>query len=322
MTLLSDGTIAVLDASAPFLHLLGPTGKHLGAFLRAGEGPGSARMPLSITPDGRDLWVWDPGNRRLTLFDRAGKILRELPIRVEGNVVPLARNRFLVVPFTGFGPGLDSLRTVRLPIVDSTGRNLSTLYTYVDVVKALNIPSAGGARVGRQPLKPSAMPLASPGGNGVAVVFPTVVDRPGGAAFRLVRFAPSGQQLFDGWVPVTGVRVGSSQVEAAVRFLSSGPDSLDPSVPKRVRAAIEVPKYMPAASVGFAGRNGETWLRDYGLGREERDWFVVSATGQIVGRIPLASGERILGLLGERIVTTRDGPTGEPEWSIHRVVRR
>jgi hypothetical protein len=105
-------------------------------------------------------------------------------------------------------------------------------------------------------------------------------------------------------------------------MLSSGPDSLDPSLRRRMRAALQTPDYLPAASVGFVGQNGETWLRDFAIGREERDWFVVSKSGAVVGRVALAKGEHILGLLGAEIVTTREGPDGEPQMTLYRVVRR
>jgi len=322
MAHLSDGSIAMLDVSAPYLHIVSSTGKHLRSFLGAGEGPGKARMPLAISVEGPNLWVWDAGNRRLTLLSRDGKILREVPLRVEGNVLPMGPNRFLVVPMTGVGPGMDSLRAIRLAILDSIARPAATLFTYRDVVRSWVLPSGSMTRVGGQPLQPAAFTLTAPGGNGIAVVFPTVEERAGGTAFRLVRFAPSGVRLFDRWIAVRGVRVSPPWIDAVVRSLSIGPDSLDPGVTRRVRAALTIPKYLPAASVGFVGQNGETWLRDFSVGREERGWFVVSSDGEVAGRIAAPKGERILGLLGEQIVTTWEDVDGEPRLSLSRILRR
>mgnify|MGYP003382391934 CR=1 FL=1 len=322
MARLPDGTIAMLDVRAPFLHLVGPTGRHLGALLGAGEGPGSARMPMTIGAAGTDIWVWDPGNGRLTVLSPSGKVVREVPLRVEGSVSPLGPNRFLAVPLTAFGAGMDSVRTIRLAVLDSAGRTTATLFSYTDIVKSLVIPSVGGARVGRQPLRPSALPLSYPGEYGIAVVFPTVEDRGQGQAFRLVRFSPSGALLFDKWIAFKGIPVGQHEIADALRLLSSGPDSSGPGRARRVRAALAIPKYLAAASVGLLGPDGETWLREFSLGPGGRRWFVVSGQGRVIGRIEVPMGEQVVGLLNGLIATTSEDSNGEPELSLYRVVRR
>lgn len=57
-------------SSAASLHVL-RDGRHVGSFGREGKGPGefSAIRTIQPTPDGRGVWLYDPGNSRLTLLD-------------------------------------------------------------------------------------------------------------------------------------------------------------------------------------------------------------------------------------------------------------
>jgi hypothetical protein len=64
--------------------LFSPTGAPTGTLGHPGPGPGEFKTPLSAMAVGKQLWVVDPGNNRLTAFASDGKMIgdRTLPGRV------------------------------------------------------------------------------------------------------------------------------------------------------------------------------------------------------------------------------------------------
>lgn len=319
---LPDGRWLVVDERPPYIHVLSATGDPISAFVEAGEGPGHAVAPAGVGYLAGRVWLWDAATQRMSYFDLQGRLRREVPLRVTGMVFPLDANRFVYVPNTYYGVAGDSVKQVTLGILDSTGRSLGTIYRYIHRAGQLSIPRAGGrAQIGSQPYDRGAYNIYVPFGNGLAVGFPSVVRRDGGTAFRLVRLNGNGRPLFDSWVQIPGVPVTASHVENAVQSLRAGPDSADPALPGRIRRALVVPAFMPAFSVGFAGEQGETWFREFGLGRGGRVWFVVSATGRVIGRFTLPEGQQAIALAPGGLISSGEDSQGEPTLTRYRVVR-
>jgi len=71
------------------------------------------------------------------------------------------------------------------------------------------------------------------------------------------------------------------------------------------------------------GPGGETWLRDFALGRGGPGWFVVSATGSLLGRVTLGRDEQLASITPDgRLVVRGEGADGEPTLAFYRVDRR
>lgn len=74
---ISDGYINARVAK------VGPDGAWLGSFGGPGDGPGQMNTPHSIASDAEDrIYVADRGNRRIQVFDTAGKVVRQITVDV------------------------------------------------------------------------------------------------------------------------------------------------------------------------------------------------------------------------------------------------
>ncbi len=320
---LSGGQIGILDRSAPYVHILNIDGKLLRSFVSAGQGPGSASAPRSLGFDGTNIWIWDPGNGRLSYFALGGDLRREVTLRIEGSVYPLSSNRFLVAPVSAYDPSGDMIRRVSLRSVDSAGRVQSTVMSYADSGQSLVVPRSNGTTtVGAQPFRPRVVPMVTPVGRGFALAYPAIELKNGAPSFRLIRLGVAGNILFDGWVKVPAVRITSAHVDTAVLQLRPGPDSLDPKLPGKIRSALNIPTYLPAVFHGFLGPNNETWLREFTLNaRAPQRWIVVDSRGVLIGRIQLPPNVRVGAPTPAGFLALGETENGEPTLHRYRVVR-
>jgi hypothetical protein len=78
-----------------------PAGRFLSSFGRKGEGPGELQMPIfqKLSASG-ELAIPDAGKRKIFVFDREGRLLREIPIKprlrqTSERLLPLDDTRFL-----------------------------------------------------------------------------------------------------------------------------------------------------------------------------------------------------------------------------------
>lgn len=76
----SEGNLYVLDVMAMQVRAFAPDGRHLRTFGGSGAGPGEFRQPGAIVrgPEA-NLWIYDPGNSRFTVFDTNGTLRRTHP---------------------------------------------------------------------------------------------------------------------------------------------------------------------------------------------------------------------------------------------------
>lgn len=324
ITILPDSSILLRDSRPPYIHLLDRAGRPLRSFVDYGGGPAHALDPQASGFLGGQVWLWDFGARRLSFFDLQGRLRRELPIRLDGVVIPISANRLLHYPSIGYSPGADSIRSITVNAIDSLGRTVGRRFGFTGVIPTLSIPTSGGKFiVGAQPYMRGPSPALFPHGQGLAIGFPNVERRSGGAAFHLVRIGDDGRTLFDGWVHVPGVRTTSADLDRAVTFLSTGPAAREPGHAGRVRQAVRVPDYLPAFSVGLVGPGGETWLREFALGRGGRAWYVVGASGVVLGRVLLPQEAQLVSIAPDgRLVVRSETEDGEPILELYRVVRR
>jgi hypothetical protein len=86
------GRIWVLEGQAREIRVFAPDGRHVRTVGREGGGPGELAEPvhLALGPDG-SMWVTDPGNNRVSVFDTSGTYL-------EGKYIPGGP---LIMPWRG-----------------------------------------------------------------------------------------------------------------------------------------------------------------------------------------------------------------------------
>lgn len=86
------GRIYVLESQAQEVRVFGPDGEHVRTFGRPGAGPGELSEPaLAEFGPGGDLWVTDPDNNRVSVFDTTGAFVRSHPVP----------GGFIIVPWPG-----------------------------------------------------------------------------------------------------------------------------------------------------------------------------------------------------------------------------
>ena len=96
-----------------FIYKFDAAGRFLSSFGRKGEGPGELQMPIfqKLSASG-ELYIPDSGKRKVLVFDREGRLLREIPIKprlrqATDRLVPLDNTRFLYrrIDFDAARPG-------------------------------------------------------------------------------------------------------------------------------------------------------------------------------------------------------------------------
>jgi hypothetical protein len=84
-----------------FIYKFDAVGRFVSSFGRKGEGPGELQVPIFQKISANDeLSIPDSGKRKIFVFDREGKLLREIPIKprlrpVSDLLIPLDNTRFL-----------------------------------------------------------------------------------------------------------------------------------------------------------------------------------------------------------------------------------
>lgn len=84
--------IYVLESQAQEVRVFGPEGEHVRTFGRPGAGPGELSEPaMAEFGPGGELWVTDPDNNRVSVFDTTGSFVRSHPVP----------GGFIIVPWPG-----------------------------------------------------------------------------------------------------------------------------------------------------------------------------------------------------------------------------
>jgi hypothetical protein len=144
----AGGKIAAIDFQAQLLRLFSSDGAPLGRIGGPGDGPGEFDGPLAVAWDPRDrLWVVDGWNRRYTIFDSTGAVLKTIERRVAPRIFrqrlvfssddAFLGDTFLDETSTRTPDGRNALAIVR---VDTTGAVLDTFPPIV-------APELGGAPI-------------------------------------------------------------------------------------------------------------------------------------------------------------------------------
>jgi len=126
-----SGHIYISDPMANEVHAFDSDGGHLMTFGRTGQGPGDFLRPTDIAFTGRHIIVRDSGNRRIQIFDPAGKYLSGFKVFRSYQGLAAAGDRIYAValaPDQARDPGSGGL----IDVLDLTGRRLGTFGTFLD----------------------------------------------------------------------------------------------------------------------------------------------------------------------------------------------
>ena len=127
-----DGNYYVNDRGNTRIAVFGADGKYIRSFGRDGDGPGEFRYPNILWISGDILAVYDSRNRRTTLFNIDGTVLKILTHTSGVSISelhPISEDRRLIVgrEMTPFVPGGEMTRTEVITIIDAEGDTTCTL---------------------------------------------------------------------------------------------------------------------------------------------------------------------------------------------------
>lgn len=303
------GEIYVLQHMEGVVKQFDARGKALRTFGRRGNGPGEFVNASRIGLAGRQLWVVDQGNNRITVFDTTAKVFSTLAVPPKiGRTQIYARAAFrdLTVfalaapaPTATFMEENSHRAWVR---VRANASRLDTLAVQPVRTRDAQIedPNRPGMRgmTRRQFFSSDPATEISPSGDFLVQVLRPAPRSPD-AAFELRWISPDGEVLRNRRFRTTSVKtpkaivdsLTNAVVEVAMntKFLSNRDDAV-----KAVARALYLPEYQPPIRSIVIGKDGSLWLERELDRAQSQKWTVVRKDGRIYGDVALPRRARVL----------------------------
>ena len=311
-----NGRIYVAEPIEAAVYVLDTSGTILNRIGRQGGGPGEFRRPLGLGWKADTLWVADPSQRRISLFQRDGDFVRSAGVQGLNMVAALLNDGSVLAVASQQQEGLRYL--LRIP---PGGTHADTL-VHLDVPGRTRIAVGPGAIVTPQPFAHTDLWSASSDGGAVYVVR-SGNSSDGEHRIQIMRFAPMGNVVYTRRhryepKPLTDAifeRVVSDLIASIEesRPPGMGPAPLDEQA---IRDALSRTRFLPPVTDLLPNRDGSLWIR-----REEREgasarWDIIDPHGDVAGSITLPRDLSVLLLDGKQLWgVERD------EWDLPIIVR-
>jgi hypothetical protein len=295
MARLSDGTIVVANNGSSELRYFSPDGTLRARAGHKGGGPGEFQMLMSLQRlPGDSLLAYDLMNRRLSVFDRAGRHGRDIAMASTGPVVMMQiagrfkDGRYLALsPNTSVGPAMLS-RPVG-PARDSTVVLL--LDTAATIADTLGLFPGARVNVRNMEMLGRSFPMPVPvpfspstviaAGDSVAYVgtsdtYEIRVLAPDGTLRRLIRYAQPPR-------PVTDADK-EAYAERLKDFRMPGPANAMMDQFRKAMTDVEYPETMPAYGQISVDADQNLWVADVTAGSDAPTrWSVFDPQGRLRG---------------------------------------
>jgi hypothetical protein len=280
----SRNEILVFDSAGHFMRKIGERGESPGQFLSLG----------SIGIIGDTVWVSDPRQGRVTLFSRAGKVLRTFDNSEELPGVGAGRYSLLgILPdgsrLVGAGsatmaPGEED-RSIPLMRITPAGK-VDTLFD-LPIPGTFSIVSGGNTRFVMRPF--DERPAIGVRHDGMAWVEVTRAAGKSGPAFATVtRFSVENGKEWSTKVPLTPVPISRGVTDSIVNSAPVSEDKRD-----AFRKWLNVPKRMPLVISAMLSGDGTIWLQESAQSDSSR-WVRLDAKGAPNGQLVLPNDALIL----------------------------
>ncbi len=295
------GRVYVLDRDAASIAVFTPEGHRLGSVGRKGGGPGEFGMPQRLGWLRDTLWVEDPGARRLTFFYR-GEPVRTVtfhdPHVFHGQVThpspgpPLANGTLLALAIVSMNEA-GGVPRPKLPIYQATrsGEVIRTLAALDLDRRALRF-GPWGAKVS-QPIADHSLFDVAPDGSRLWLLDRVAARTPTEAEMHLYALSPSGDTVVDRAIPYRPTPLTEEEFERRTKpvldaIRESGIGQSRVAEVERAYAELAYrPPFLPPASALVAGADGTVWIGREDMGEEEKEWLVVSETGELLATVRL-----------------------------------
>lgn len=259
-----EGRIYISDWRAPAVYRFDSTGRYLGQVGRSGDGPGEYRIPITIGMRGDSLWLWDPTQQRLTLWDAGGKVVRTTTLvgasGSYGAGVLLPDGSVASLPSWTSARARSGTSSEPVRRFHPDGRFRDTLFTLPVDVAPLKIETGPQHFIiGEQPFIDSPILSVSTAGLGFVRV-----DRrtTGPAVIGITRYDANGAERWRRSIPHSGAPLDPSLVDSVIRGYTHPSDPRSTAVPEsQAREAVTIPpRGIPVLSATI-GSDGRIWLR-------------------------------------------------------------
>lgn len=334
-----DGLVYAVDRLDCRIRVYDPTA-HLVRFIgRRGRGPGEFESPPLFGIVGDTVWTYDRRSRRLTLFDRNGRVISNARVaRIEVPVPDVTSMKGILDPvlmrpdgrllssvggYIGGGPPKqDVLDTLQNPEVewDASGRVLDTVAWYPAPYVGGN---AGYITIEGQifgiPLPPSDRPSRLLLAEGQIVVDRSTATSAGVDSLSVTRTSFSGDTVYHRAFRYTPVGYSPDVLDSIAWRHSSpaispggAPAKRSPVAERTVRASMRFPAYQPPVQDALVGASGGVWLRREDRGEATYDWVVIDPDGRARGVVRLPRAVRPAWARDDRVLTVSTDSAGVP----------
>ena len=302
---LGDSTVLVLESRPARVAVFSYGGEWLRDFGRPGDGPGEFRWPSRLGVVDGEIWVGDPGGRRLEVFLPDGTPSRSYRWEVPPDSLgaraypsaPLSDGSILA------GPGTLSLGAASRGWVThrsyyratDAGEVLGEVYREVlasSDFTAGELPG-GGIFVGMHPIRESPLVAFYPDGSGLVAVERLAARNPQDTVFRVRVYSAEGNVETDISVPYKPVSAEGwleRHLREIERDMIERSGSANRQMIEALREALtDRPFYPPVTNV-IAGADGSIWIRREELAADSVRWDVFRRNGESIGRVPTSAG--------------------------------
>jgi hypothetical protein len=305
-----DSSIYLMEATRAELLVFDSSGKFLRTIGARGEEPGQFLMLGSTGIIGDTVWVSDPRQGRITLFSRAGKLIKtidnteELPLGGVDNRYSLLGilpdgSRLVGVTPGALEPDAKSDRSV--PFMRVSPQNK------VDTLFQLPIPGMFGVKTGantRFVLRPfDERPIIGVRHDGAAwVEVERAAGESGPAAATVTRYSLERGREWSTKVPLNPVVVSREMSDSVIAAAA-----IDQAQQSDFRKWVNMPKRLPLVTSAMLSGDGTIWLCEASRADSSR-WVRLDAQGKPNGQLVLPRGVLILFAGASRIwMLRKDG---------------
>lgn len=297
-----------------------------GTIGREGEGPGEFQAVGSMGFFGDTLWVMDRRQSRISYFDADGALLgsasplvdlgsRDTPYQSPPRPNHPLRNGNLVGSAPAWSSAVAEGNLTETPWVqmDSEGGVLNTIWTQEyrtrDVLALLR--EGGGGTFGNQPFGDQPLIGSDYIDGAVLVVDRRVYTGEGEATIEVRKIdIATGDTIFSRPLAYAPRRLTSVEADSTIDAMAenmhpfmgrSDPGLTLASLRDDIAAAMFLPEYVPGFRAMFTAEDGRIFLQSFDSGEDASEWLILDSAADVVGRIEVPTGVRILRIQGDEL---------------------
>lgn len=319
--LLPDGGLAVAQRQENTVKIFDSAGRLTGSMGRAGRGPGEFRHigAMGLLGDSA-LWVADPSNRRVSVFDLTGALRNEVSWPDRQDRMPyrpvLGGTAFVVADIT-YSPSspADTVWSLRLYTPDGV-----LIDTIARSRRSPSTLSVNGRSV-LNPLPDGDVHEWTPDGTEVVAVERRMAESGSRATFAITWIdAATRDTLMRASFPYDPVPVPRALAESLEILIrnSGAPQGYE----RDVTSALRSFRYLPPVTAVVCEGNEAVWIgRETNSGQPTTRWYRVARDGRMTGFVELPSSSRITSAQGSLLVVAERGGLDVPYIAFYRVGR-